>query len=225
MAQLSEQEIQEAAVGYFPLAVWLAKSFWKRLPPGREELDDLVGDAALGLVSCLPRYDSSRGTSLSSWISLNVRWALYSALQSGNFLHLPQEKRELIRLVQETEEYLEQWLQRKPTRAEIAVFLKYPEEKVERIMQMGELGIDLEPEEDIALSERRPEMGKGSGRPEKATALKDCFAAFIVEEKVTVRMTAHGAILEDIASVLRISVATAGRLRSEARQQLEESTQ
>lgn len=221
MAKLSKQEIQEAAAKYFPLAVWLAKSLWKRLPPGREELDDLVGDAALGLVSCLHRYDPSRGSSLSGWVSFGIQMALIDKLRSEDLL--PQKKREQINLVQRVEEYLEQWFQRKPTCAEIAAFLKRSEEDVEKIMQMGDLGIDLNPEEDLSLSDRRPEMGVGTERPEKVAALKKCFASLTVEEKVAVRMSAHGATLEDIANVLSVSVATAGRRVENARRKLEES--
>jgi RNA polymerase sigma factor (sigma-70 family) len=221
MAKLEEQEIQEAAVKYFPLATWLAKSLWKKLPPGREELDDLVGDAALGLVSCLHGYDPSRGSSLSGWVSFGIQGALIDKLRSEDLL--PQKKREQVKLVQKAEEYLEQRFQRKPKRAEIAAFLKYSEEKVERIMQRGALGIDLEPEEDLSLSDRRPEMGRGTERPEKVAALKECFTSLTVEEKVAVRMDAHGATLGDIANVLNVSVATAGRRVESARKKLEES--
>ncbi|MGH9428300.1 MAG: sigma-70 family RNA polymerase sigma factor, partial [Terriglobia bacterium] len=137
---------------------------------------------------------------------------------------LPQKKREQIRLVQNAEAYLEQWHGRKPTRAEIAALLKYAEEDVEKIMQMDSLSIDLEPEEDLSLS-NRPEMGIGTGKPEKAMALKHAFAALTVEEKVAVRMSGYDATLEAIANALWVSVATAGRRVESARRKLAESIQ
>ncbi|MGH7966638.1 MAG: sigma-70 family RNA polymerase sigma factor [Candidatus Binatia bacterium] len=222
MAKLAEQEIQEVAVKYFPLAICLAKKRWKRLPPGREELDDLIGTASLGLVDCLHRYDPSRGTPLSGWVSVAVRGALIDELRAHDLL--PQKKREQVRLVQDAEAYLEQWRRRKPTRAEIAALLKYAEEDVEKIMQMDSLSIDLEPEEDLSLS-HRPEMGIGTGKPEKAMAFKQAFASLTVEEKVAVRMSAYDATLEDIANALVVSGATAGRRVNDARRKLEESIQ
>lgn len=214
--------IDEWAAKYFPLAVWLANEQQKKLPASVEELDDLIGAAALGLATCLHGYDPSQGTSLSSWVSFHIRWAMLDYLKSLDFL--PQKQRRLVRLVQGMETYLEQWFRREPTRAEIAAFLKRSEEDVERILQLRNLSIVLEADEDPSLPDR-PEMGTGTERPEKVIALRKCFAAFTVEEKTAVRMYSHGKILEHIADALQISLAAAGRLVSKARQKLEESIQ
>ena len=120
------------------------------------------------------------------------------------------------------EEYLEQWFQRKPTRAEIAAFLKYSEEDVEKIMQMGNLGIELETEEDSSLSDEQDE-DKEAELPERATAFKQAFASLTVKEKMAIRMKAHSAVLEDIAKVLGVSRATADRLVDTTEKKLKES--
>ncbi|MBI3801555.1 MAG: sigma-70 family RNA polymerase sigma factor [Deltaproteobacteria bacterium] len=73
--------LDEWATKYFPLTLWLAKQQQKRLPSGVEELDDLRGEASLALISCLHRYDPSRGTPLSAWVSLRVRGALITYIK------------------------------------------------------------------------------------------------------------------------------------------------
>ena len=67
MSNLSEEEIQEAAKKYWPLAIALAKRRRRKLPPETEELGDIIGTASVGLVECLRRYDPSHGTPLTQW--------------------------------------------------------------------------------------------------------------------------------------------------------------
>ena len=139
MAKFTEQEVQDAAVKYFPLARSLAAAQQRKLPPGIDELKDLIGAASVGLMSALRRYDSSYGARLSSWVSIHIRGAIVDYLRLLD--PLPQKWRELVKLVQEAEECLEQWLRRKPTYTEIATLLGRSEQEVQEILQAGNISV------------------------------------------------------------------------------------
>lgn len=206
---LGEQERDEAARKYFPLTIWLAKQFWARLPRGVVELDDLIGEASVGLMACLHRYDPSRGTPLPCWVSRNVRWALISSLRKLD--RLSQAMRETVKFLQETEADLEQELQRKPTSAEIAENLGCSAEAVEQIMQTANIRMVSIDAEGAAPLPDRQDPSERLEQAERVRALQDCFATLTQEEQVAVRMRLEGARFKDIAVALRTSIAAAHR--------------
>jgi RNA polymerase sigma factor (sigma-70 family) len=220
-SQLEVAEIQEIAGKYFPLAITIATSRWRSLPEGVIQCDDLIGAASVRLVDCLHKYDSSRGTPLSVWITFNIHNGITDALRALDLL--PQAQRTQIRLVREAEEHLEARLQRSPSYAEIATFLQstgsqYSETDIERVKQMGQIGmVPLETDErhggvEQQVRGRQRSVTVGSSPQEHQVALQQWFTALSIQEKVAVRMLAVGARLEGIGQVLGVSRATAGRL-------------
>ncbi|MBI3797187.1 MAG: sigma-70 family RNA polymerase sigma factor [Deltaproteobacteria bacterium] len=220
MAMLTMQEVQDAAVKYFPLARSLAAAQQRKLPPGINELDDLIGAASVGLMSALRRYDSSYGARLSSWVSIHIRGAIVDSLRSLD--PLPQKWRELVKLVQEAQKDLEQWLRRKPTYTEIATLLGCSEQEVQEILQAGNISVVSIEEEGVSppVDQQEDDKVMDPAREgeivQKMEHLQECFKALLPREEKVLRMRFAGATYENIAAVFGVSTATSQRLGKSA---------
>jgi RNA polymerase sigma factor for flagellar operon FliA len=217
MPNLSEEDIQEAARKYFPLAVSLAKRRQWKLPPGVNELEDLIGAASVRLVECLHWYDPSRGTSLSQWVYQHLEGAITDYLRSLD--PLPQKVREQVKRLRKAELELEKRWQRKPTSQEIAQHLGLPAREVHTIRRWESTAIDsLDSTELLPQSEPQEH-----GQAETYLALSQYWEQLSEVEKVAMSLHLNGARLEDIADVVAISRATAGRILQAALLKLHET--
>lgn len=67
---------------HLPIVYRMARSMCRRLPAG-QDLDDLVGAGALGLVEAAERFDERRGVDFEAYAALRVRGAMLDLLRSG----------------------------------------------------------------------------------------------------------------------------------------------
>jgi RNA polymerase sigma factor (sigma-70 family) len=209
MAKLTPEEIEKAVDDYFPLVRKLAEAQQRRLPPGINELDDLLGAASERLVVCLHKYDTSGGASLSSWISRQVRGAFLDHLRSKD--HLPQVQRQRVKLVQETAKELEQQFKRVPSAAEIAADIESTPEEVEKIVEMGVIStvsIDSDEAPELVLEE--------GSVAELLAALNEAWAKLTPDQAQVMRMRFEGFGLEEIGQSLDTNRSKVWRLAQAA---------
>lgn len=217
MPSLSEPEIQAAAGKYFPLAVSIAKSWQRQLPPGVRQEQDLIGVASIRLVECLRRYDPARGAALSQWIRRQIEGAILDYLRALD--PLPQQTRADVKRLTSAEDALSRRWQRIPTDRELAQHLGVSLHEVHHLKQSATTtlisldGAELSPDA----------MPQAPGRAEMDTALAQYWERLAQPEKVAVSLHLDRARLEDIARVLEVSRATAGRLLDTALRKLHES--
>ena len=206
MSNLSEEEIQEAAKKYWPLAIALAKRRRRKLPPETEELGDIIGTASVGLVECLRRYDPSHGTPLTQWVSYSIENAITDYLRQLDWL--PQKERAQVKRLQEAEPQLEKSLGRKPTIKELAQRLGISMQEIEKCLRYRNVVSVFWEDVEIASEPQSWEYGSA----EVDIKISQYWERLSEIEKVAMSLHLEGSRLEDIAVVLATSRATAGRI-------------
>jgi RNA polymerase sigma-B factor len=102
---------------FLPLSRRLARRYWRR----REQIDDLMQVAAVGLVKAIDRFDHERGVAFSSYAVPTIQGELKRHLRDTRWaLHVPQRMQERVLEVERASEGLRTQLGRSPTADEVA---------------------------------------------------------------------------------------------------------
>jgi len=108
---------EELIERFLPLARRLARRYWRR----RDQIDDLMQVAAVGLVKAIDRFDHERGVAFSSYAVPTIQGELKRHLRDTRWaLHVPQRMQERVLEVERASEGLRTQLGRSPTADEVA---------------------------------------------------------------------------------------------------------
>lgn len=154
--ELREQIIQQA----LPLAFRLARRFAYRGEP----LEDLEGQAMLGLIKAVDRYDPQSQVKFITYATHTIMGELRRYFRDhGWAIKVPRRLQDLVLEIREAEQELEQTLGRSPTVAELADALQVREEDILNALEAssgyttlsweGELSPEEEEEEGSSLGD------------------------------------------------------------------------
>ena len=147
-ARTQDPEIKKRIVeGSLRLVRYMVRKYRRPLNPACDD-DDLFQWGVIGLMSAIDRYNSELGT-----FSTYSTWWIYQAMsrnldEQGNIVRIPGHMLTDMQLYRKTFDRLESEMQRKPTRKEIAVTIKMPEDKVERIEILSNQVLSLDYEQE-----------------------------------------------------------------------------
>lgn len=134
---------EELVERFLPLARKLARRYWRR----REQLDDLVQVAAVGLVKAIDRFDHERGVQFTTYAVPTILGELKRYLRDTRWaLHVPQRMQERVLEVERAAEGLRTQLGRSPTADEVArrvgVTVSYVAEAAEAATGLDTVSLD-----------------------------------------------------------------------------------
>lgn len=115
------------------------------------DLEDLIMEGNIGLITAIDKFDPMRGFKLSTYAVWWIRQAILNALsEKGRSVRIPLNQIGLQQRIKKTIQMFVQSEERQPTVNELAELLHLPEEKVEDSLRMvtSEISIDLPIGED-----------------------------------------------------------------------------
>ena len=127
---------------YYGLVVALGRKVHARLGEAGKsvELDDLIQQGFIGLLSAESRYDPDEGTQFATFAYPRIRGAINDYLRSMDLLS--QRDRQLVKELVAASETCTQVLGREPTRIELAAEMGVAEEDVDTAGLLGRIGED-----------------------------------------------------------------------------------
>ena len=114
---LTEQQRKQIVLDYYPLVKTIAARMVRRFP-NNVDLDEMISEGILGLMDALERFDPARGVPFKSYAEIRVRGAIVDALRHNDFV--PRSVRRKWQAIERQRERLQQRLDRRPTREELA---------------------------------------------------------------------------------------------------------
>ena len=176
---------------FMPLAQALA---W-RFERSNDAHDDLVQVACVGLVAAVDRFDPERGTKFASFAVPTILGELRRHLRDGTWrLHVPRKVQNLILALGPVSDALSAELQRSPTVAELATFMRVsPEEIIDARQAAGSqwnrsLDEPAHPDGGDALAETLGGEDRGLDRAEHAVVLEGWLPALPQREREILRL-------------------------------------
>jgi len=135
-----EQATQAFVTSNLRLVVSIAKRYqWSGLP-----LLDLVQEGNLGLIHAVGKFDHRKGFKFSTYATWWIRQAITRGIANhGRTIRLPVHAGEQVYAYQRARDSLEGTLGRKPTVAELAQALAWPESRVESVADFARLPLSL----------------------------------------------------------------------------------
>ena len=152
---LSDDQRQRLILKHLPQVRLLARRIHGRLPEN-VNLDDLVSNGVVGLISAIDRFDPSRDVQLSTYAQHKINGEILDGLRRLDWASRPQRK--FARQMEAVIAVAEQRWQRLPTDEEIAAALNLPVD-VYRRRRAKLHGLNLQRLESIGVGD--------SGRSEK----------------------------------------------------------
>ena len=127
------------------------------------DLEELINEGNLGLITAAQRYDETRGVRFLSYAVWWIRQSILAALvRDGRIVRVPASRLERARRVSRVSARLSQDLQRRPGEAEIAQELGVPISQVREVagVRRGDVSLDapLTFGEDTCLLELLPDI-------------------------------------------------------------------
>lgn len=114
---LTEEQRQQIILEYYPLVKTIAARMVRRFP-NNVDLDEMISEGILGLMDALERFEPARGVPFKSYAEIRVRGAIVDALRHNDFV--PRSVRRKWQAIERQRERLQQRLDRRPTREELA---------------------------------------------------------------------------------------------------------
>lgn len=112
-----EQQRNCLVVHYGPLVKYVAGRFASTLPP-HVDVDDLISDGTVGLVTAVERYDPARSIDFATFAIRRIRGAMIDGLRALDWL--PRAVRAQVKELETCTQLLYAELGRTPTTAEVA---------------------------------------------------------------------------------------------------------
>lgn len=120
--------------------LYIAEILSKRYANRGIEYDDLYQVASIGLIYAIDRYDVSKGFEFSSFATPTIIGEIKKYFRDkGWTIRVPRRIQELAKKINDSKVHLSQELQRSPTVADIAEYLKTTEEEVLEAMEASKV--------------------------------------------------------------------------------------
>ena len=207
-----------------PKIKWLATSISRDLPKS-VEVDDLVQEGVIGLLSALENYDPTKGASFTTYAMKRIRGAMYDYLRKIDWM--PRGVRKKLKEVEEAILVLEGKLQGIPDDKEIANYLDMSEKEVKNIKkemsrrQIFSLDSYLFDENEDSLIEHiestEPNPEQKYEREEIIEALKNSISKLSEREQLVISLYYNEELnFKEIGKVLNVSESRISQIHSAA---------
>jgi RNA polymerase sigma factor FliA len=120
---LSDDQRQRLILKHLPQVRHVARRIHGRLP-GSVNLEDLVSNGVVGLISAIDRFDPSQDTQLSTYAEHKIKGEILDSLRRMDWV--PRQKRKYAKQIEAAIATAEQRCHRLPTDEEIAAALDLP---------------------------------------------------------------------------------------------------
>jgi len=208
----------------------VARQLARRLST-QAELDELVSAGMLGLIHAVDSFDKHRGLSFSTYAVPRIRGAILDELRKQD--HVPRNVRRRTRDVSRAREALSNALRRSPTEDEVALLMGVPAEQLRRweldaegaALQSLDQPVRMEPATatlgDTIADERVTSLDELLSREQEVSLLKGAIARLREQERTVLALNFYEELkLQEIASVLGLSVCRISQIRTAALQKL-----
>ncbi len=224
---------EKLILDYLPLIKKIAGKLSLALPPSMDE-NDLVGSGIVGLLEALERFDSSKGSSFASFVSLRIRGAMIDELRKVSWA--PRSFFVGLRKVQEVGDKLSQELKRDAAPDEIAAELKWPVSEVTRVyahcnfltvVSLEKVLFSSDGEEGLKLEDKVADTGElpgeGLEKREKELALAEALKELGKRDQILLSLYYKEDLTQkEIAGLLNVSPVRVSQLHARALQKLRE---
>ena len=211
--------------------IYIAEILSKKYANRGIEYDDIYQVACIGLIYAVDRYDVNKGFEFSSFATPTIIGEIKKHFRDkGWTIRVPRRIQELSKKINNAKVSLSQELQRSPTIADIAEYLKCTEEEVLESMEASKVyspqSLDLSydsnnEENDINLADFVGEEDKYFGRIENSDfILKSMEKLNDVEKQILIERYFNKKTQVSIAEVLDISQMTVSRIEKKVLQKL-----
>ena len=191
------------------------------------QLDELVSAGSVGLIQAVDSFDSSRGLALSTYAVPRIRGAILDELRKQD--HVPRNVRRRTRDVSRAREILARSLRRVPTHEELSTHLQVPTALLRKweldaegaTMCSIDQTIRAEPSGatlgDTMADDRMMSIDDLLTREQEVGQLKVAIAGLKEQERTVLALNFFEELkLQEIASVLRLSVCRISQIRTAA---------
>jgi RNA polymerase sigma factor FliA len=189
------------------------------------ELDELVSAGSVGLVQAVDSFDLSRGLSFSTYAVPRIRGAILDELRRQD--HVPRNVRRRTREMSRARDGLVQALRRQPTVEELSGHLNVSTEMVRR-WELDAEGANVTSLDqplraasatlaDTMQDDRVPGLDELLTREQEVARLKEAIAMLKEQERTVLALNFFEELkLQEIATVLRLSVCRISQIRTAA---------
>jgi RNA polymerase sigma factor for flagellar operon FliA len=198
------------------------------------ELDELVSAGTVGLIQAVDSFDRSRGLSFSTYAVPRIRGAILDELRKQD--HVPRNVRRRLRDVSRAREALAGALRRSPSEDELSRHLRVPTDMLRKWELDAEGAIICSLDQptrtnvaggggggssatlaDTIADERRSSLDDMLTHEQEVQRLKRAISALKEQERTVLALNFfEGLKLQEIATVLRLSVCRISQIRTAA---------
>jgi RNA polymerase sigma factor FliA len=191
------------------------------------ELDELVSAGSVGLIQAVDSFDSNRGLALSTYAVPRIRGAILDELRKQD--HVPRNVRRRTRDVSRAREMLARSLRRAPTHEELSTHLQVPTAllrkweldaegatmcSIDQPVRTESSGATLG---DTMADERMTSLDELLTREQEVGQLKLAITGLKEQERTVLALNFFEELkLQEIATVLRLSVCRISQIRTAA---------
>ncbi|HEU4996463.1 MAG TPA: FliA/WhiG family RNA polymerase sigma factor [Gemmatimonadaceae bacterium] len=200
------------------------------------DMDELVSAGCLGLIQAADSFDRRRGLTFSTYAVPRIRGAILDELRRQD--HLPRNVRRRMRHLSRARDVLAVALNRQPREAELSRLLEVPEEVLRKWELDGESGtvcsIDQRRSVDVAdgtvtladtiADDREIAVDDRLTREQELARVRAAIAQLKPQERTVLALSYFEELkLQEIATVLGVSVCRVSQIRTAALSRLRES--
>ncbi|MFP3637662.1 RNA polymerase sigma factor FliA [Paraburkholderia sp. SIMBA_054] len=130
--QSSRLDPEQLVEQYGPLVRKLARQFTAKVPPNAVDIDDMMSEGTLALLSAAKRYDPSQGTAFETYASQRIWGAMLDELRKNDFA--PRGVREDETRIERATSKVEQKIGRRARDMEVAGELDVPVQQYQSML-------------------------------------------------------------------------------------------